>query len=185
MNFSLNKILILLIVVFTFANCAKRGRPTGGEKDVIAPILISASPNQESIQFDAKKIKISFDEYVKLKDINKQLIVSPPLKSALDITPVGTASKIITIKLIDSLRKNTTYTINFGNSVVDNNEGNPLKSFKYVFSTGEYIDSLKIHGNIKSAFNRSPDTFISTFLYHKDENFNDVKFLFSYKCYFL
>ena len=173
MNFSLNKILILLIVVFTFANCAKRGRPTGGEKDVIAPILISASPNQESIQFDAKKIKISFDEYVKLKDINKQLIVSPPLKSALDITPVGTASKIITIKIIDTLRKNTTYTINFGNSVVDNNEGNPLKSFKYVFSTGSYIDSLKLSGDVSDAYNRKTASDVMVMLYEMDSTFND------------
>lgn len=173
MNLSLSKILILIIVIFTLANCAKRGRPTGGEKDLTAPILISASPKQESIQFDATKIKIYFDEYVKLKDVNKQLIVSPPLKNTLDITPVGTASKIITIKLIDTLKENTTYTFNFGNSVVDNNEGNPLKSFKYVFSTGAYIDSLKASGDITDAYSRKTASDILVMLYEMDSTFND------------
>ncbi len=173
MNLSVYKILIIFVLIFTFNSCAKRGRPTGGEKDETAPILISASPNQESIQFDAKKIKISFDEYIKLKDINKQLIVSPPLKNTLDITPVGTASKIITIKLTDTLKENTTYTINFGNSVVDNNEENPLKSFKYVFSTGSYIDSLKLSGDIYDAYSRKTDSDIMIMLYEIDSTFND------------
>jgi uncharacterized protein (DUF2141 family) len=173
MNFSLNKFLILLIVIISFANCAKRGTPSGGEKDLTAPILISASPNQESTHFDSKRIKIYFDEYIKLKDVNKQLIVSPPLKNSLDITPVGTASKILTIKLKDTLRENTTYTINFGNSVIDNNEGNQLKSFKYVFSTGSYIDSLKLDGDVYDAFNQKTDDDISVLLYEIDSTFND------------
>lgn len=173
MNSSFYKILITILIVLSFTNCAKRGRPTGGEKDEIAPILISATPSQESIHFEAKKIKIYFDEYVKLKDVNKQLIISPPLKNLLDITPVGTASKIITIKLVDTLKENTTYTLNFGNSVVDNNEGNPLKSFKYVFSTGSYIDSLKISGDISDAYSRKTDKDIIVMLYEIDSTFND------------
>jgi len=173
MNFSFNKILILLAVIFTFVNCAKRGRPTGGEKDLTAPILISASPSQESTQFSAKKIKIYFDEFIKLKDANKQLIVSPPLKSTLDIIPVGTASKILTIKITDTLKKNTTYTINFGNSIVDNNEGNQLKSFKYVFSTGSYIDSLKLKGSVYDALSRKTDEDVIVMLYEIDSTFKD------------
>jgi uncharacterized protein (DUF2141 family) len=173
MNHRFFKILIIVLIAFTFTKCAKRGRPTGGEKDEIAPILISASPAQESINFDAKKIKIYFDEYVKFKDLNKKLIISPPLKNSPDITPVGTASKVINIKLLDELRKNTTYTINFGNSIIDNNEGNILESFKYVFSTGEYLDSLKISGDITDAFNRKTASDILVMLYEMDSTYND------------
>jgi len=144
MNSNVFKILLVLALSVFITNCAKRGRPTGGLKDSIAPILISAFPDHKSIHFKSKKIKISFDEYIKLKDINKQLVVSPPLKYPPIITPVGTASKDINIKLLDTLKENTTYTFNFGNSVVDNNEENKLKRFKYIFSTGTYIDSLKL-----------------------------------------
>ncbi len=173
MNTRFFKILILTFFVFSFTNCAKRGRPTGGEKDEIPPILISASPSQESIEFDATKIRIYFDEYVKFKDLNKKLIISPPLKYTPDITPVGTASKVITIKLLDTLKENTTYTINFGNSILDNNEGNILESFKYVFSTGKHVDSLKISGDITDAFNRKTDSDILVMLYEMDSTFND------------
>lgn len=173
MNNRFIKILIVFFLVLSFTNCAKRGRPTGGEKDETAPILISASPSHESIEFDATKIKIYFDEYVKFKDLNKKLIISPPLKNTPDITPVGTASKVITIKLFDTLKENTTYTINFGNSILDNNEGNMIESFKYVFSTGKYLDSLKITGDITDAFSRKTDSEILVMLYRMDSTFND------------
>ena len=173
MNYRFFKFFILIFIVFSFTNCAKRGRPIGGEKDETPPVLMSATPPQESIEFDATKIKIYFDEYVKFKDLNKQLIISPPLKYAPDITPTGTASKLITIKLLDTLQENTTYTINFGNSIVDNNEGNIIESFKYVFSTGKYLDSLKIHGDITDAFSRKTDSEILVMLYKIDSTFND------------
>ena len=90
-----------------------------------------------------------FDEYIRLKDFRKQLVVSPPIeKSLYSISPQSGASKYIQIDINETLPKNTTYVFNFGQSVVDNNEGNILPYFKYVFSTGDYIDSLKISGNI-------------------------------------
>ena len=166
--------LLLLLLSITITQCAKRGIPDGGPKDENPPLLIKAEPKQNSVNFKEKRIRLYFDEYIKLKDFRKQLVVSPPIDKGLySISPQSGASKYIQIDINDSLPKNTTYVFNFGQSVVDNNEENLLPFFKYVFSTGEYIDSLKIHGNIKSAFNRSPDTFISTFLYPKDENFND------------
>lgn len=173
MNSRVNLILITFLIIFSLTNCAKRGRPTGGEKDITPPISIGASPAQETINFNAKKIKITFSEYIKLKDINKKLIISPPLKYNPEIIPVGTASKQISIKLIDTLKENTTYTFNFGNSVEDNNEGNPLESFKYVFSTGNYIDSLKISGNVTDAFNLETDRDILVMLYEIDSTFSD------------
>ena len=173
MNYRFFKFFIIALLVLSFSNCAKTGRPIGGEKDETPPILMSATPPQESVEFDATKIRIYFDEYVKFKDLNKQLIISPPLKNTPEITPTGSASKFITIKLFDTLKENTTYTINFGNSILDNNEGNVIKSFKYVFSTGEYLDSLKITGDITDAFSRKTDSEILVMLYKMDSTFND------------
>ena len=173
MKYHFFKFLVFIFLVLSFTNCAKRGRPTGGEKDETAPILMSATPAHESIEFNATKIKINFDEYIKFKDLNKKLIISPPLKNKPEITPVGTASKVITIKLLDTLKENTTYTINFGNSILDNNEGNMIESFKYVFSTGKHLDSLKISGDITDAFSRKTDSEILVMLYKVDSTFND------------
>lgn len=173
MNYRFFKFLTIIILTISFTNCAKRGRPIGGDKDEAPPFLMSATPPQESIEFDATKIRIYFDEYVKFKDLNKQLIISPPLKNTPEITPTGSASKFITIKLFDTLKENTTYTINFGNSVVDNNEGNILEGFKYVFSTGKYLDSLKISGDVTDAFSRKTDSEILVMLYKMDSTFND------------
>ncbi|MCF6279280.1 MAG: Ig-like domain-containing protein [Flavobacteriaceae bacterium] len=161
------------IILLIFDSCARRGRPTGGEKDKDAPILISAEPDHKSTNFYTKKIRINFNEYIKLKDINKQLVISPPMENQPIITPVGSASKFINIKILDTLKENTTYTFNFGNSVEDNNEGNPLEQFKYVFSTGSYIDSLSISGTVADAFNKKADKDISILLYEVTENYTD------------
>ena len=118
-------ILLCLIVIAT-SNCAKRGRPTGGPKDSIAPVIVTARPPFESINFKDDEIRIYFDEYIKLNDLNKQLVVSPPMKYPPIITPLGTPSKYIKIQILDTLKENTTYTFNFGQSVIDNTEGNVL-----------------------------------------------------------
>ena len=125
-------------------HCAKKGRPSGGPKDEDAPLFVVANPAHESTNFDKDEIRIYFNEFIKLRDLNKQLIVSPPLnpKNPSLITPQGSPSEYITIKILDTLKKNTTYIFDFGNSVEDNNESNQLERFKYVFSTGNYIDSL-------------------------------------------
>ncbi len=135
--------------------------------------MVLANPPYESVHFKSKKIKISFDEFITLRDINKQLVISPPLKYPPVISPLGTASKTITIKLLDTLKENTTYTFNFGNSIKDNNEGNELKNFKYVFSTGDFIDSLKTSGSVKDAFQKKFDENISVLLYKIDATYND------------
>ena len=137
---------LILITLFTFiiSSCARKGRPEGGPKDETAPIMVTANPPYETIHFKEDNIRIYFDEYIVLKDLQKQLVVSPPMKNPPLITPQGTPSKYINIKILDTLQPNTTYTFNFGNAVQDNNENNKLESFKYVFSTGSYIDSLKI-----------------------------------------
>ena len=162
--------LILLVVIFV--GCAKRGTITGGLKDTLAPVLKNGFPKNFSTNFKGNEIKLNFNEYVKLKNVTKQLIVSPPMKNALDISP-SVASREIKIKIQDTLLPNTTYSFNFGNSIEDNNEGNPLKQFKYVFSTGNTIDSLKLKASVKDAFDKKVDNFISIMLYEVNEKYND------------
>lgn len=161
----------LLSIILT-TGCAKRGTITGGTKDTIPPKIINSVPKNFSTGFKGNFIKINFNEYIKIKDITKQLIISPPMKNAPIIVPVGNASKFITVKLLDTLQPNTTYSFNFGQSITDNNEGNPYSQFKYVMSTGSYIDSLKLGGAIKDAYSKKPDNFVTVMLYEA-ETFND------------
>ena len=165
--------LFLIFLIFALLQCAKRGNPSGGPKDVTAPVLIKTEPENLSTNFDARKIRLYFDEYIKLDDIQNQLIVSPPLKYNPQISPQGGASKYVEIVLKDTLKENTTYTINFGQSIVDNNEGNPNSFLTYVFSTGDYIDSLTLSGVVKDAFNKEADEFISVMLYEIDTAYTD------------
>ncbi len=168
-----NFILLLLSFSFLLSSCARKGRPQGGPKDEDAPILVLAKPAYESLNFKDDNIRIYFDEYIVLKDLNKQLIVSPPFKNDPLITPQGTPSKYINIKILDSLRENTTYTFNFGNAVQDNNENNPLENFKYIFSTGDFIDSLRIAGSIKDITIKEPKKNYSVLLYKIDSTYTD------------
>ena len=165
--------LLLMLLSLTFIQCAKKGTPQGGELDTEPPKFLRATPENYSTQFDKEEIRIYFDEFIKLDDAQKQIIISPPMANKPDITPLGSPSKFIRIKINDTLRKNTTYAINFGNSVVDNNEGNPLPYFKYVFSTGDYIDSLSVVGTVSDALLKEADPFISIMLYDADETYND------------
>ena len=160
--------LLLLITV----GCAKRGSITGGLKDTIAPVLKMSFPENFSTNFKGNEIKLVFDENIKLKNLSKQLIISPPMKNEPLILPT-TASKTISIKIKDTLQPNTTYSFNFGQSIADNNEGNPYNQFKYVFSTGTFIDSLSLGGSIKSAFDREVESFVSVMLYEVNDNFKD------------
>ncbi|MCR5861266.1 Ig-like domain-containing protein [Flavobacterium sp. J372] len=123
--------------------------------------------------FTGNQIRIDFNEYIKIKDVNKQLIISPPMNTAPDIVPTGSASKYINIKIKDTLQPNTTYAFNFGQSITDNNEGNPYSQFKFVFSTGAYIDSLTLNGRIRDAYSKETDDFVSVMLYEANEKFND------------
>ncbi|CAM1361572.1 Ig-like domain-containing protein [Tenacibaculum xiamenense] len=168
----ISKTCVFFLVVL-ISSCARKGRPEGGPKDEDAPIMVTANPPYESINFDKKTVRIYFDEYVVLKDLTKQLVVSPPLKNPLVITPQGTPSKYFNIKILDMLKPNTTYTFNFGNAIQDNNEGNKLESFKYVFSTGTTIDSLEVSGSITHSFNREKEKNISVLLYKLDSSFTD------------
>ncbi|WP_053976887.1 Ig-like domain-containing protein [Mangrovimonas xylaniphaga] len=167
------KTLVVFTVILSIVGCANRGTPTGGEKDVDPPKIVKSVPENFSTNFKASEIRIYFDEYIKVKNMQKQLIISPPMEYQPDITPLGSASKYIKIKIKDTLQPNTTYAFNFGQSIVDNNEENPYPYYKYVFSTGTYIDSLSVKGLILDAENKEPDTFVSVMLYEMDSTYTD------------
>lgn len=163
----------VVILAFSLHSCAKQGSPVGGDKDSIPPVFVKSMPVNSSVNFKAKKIRIYFDEYVKLKDLSKQLVISPPQKNTPVIMPLGTASKHIDIKIMDTLAENTTYCFNFGNSVIDNNEGNIYPQFKYIFSTGSYLDSLTLKGSLKDAFLEKTSKSIAVLLYEVNDQFTD------------
>lgn len=163
---------ILLLFSLSFVDCAKKGAPSGGKRDSIPPVIVKSNPENYAINFTNNEIRIYFNEYIKLKDVQKELIVSPPLKNTPIITPLS-ASKILKIKITDTLKANTTYSFNFGKSIQDNNEGNPFEYFKYVFSTGTYIDSLKLSGTVSDAQLLKPENPTTVLLHEVNETFND------------
>jgi uncharacterized protein (DUF2141 family) len=167
------RFLFLSVLLIFVTNCARTGRPEGGPKDEDAPLFITAKPPYESVNFNKKEIKIDFNEYITLKNLNTELVVSPPMKNPPLISPQGAPSEFIKIEIIDTLKLNTTYTFNFGNAVEDHNEGNKLENFKYIFSTGTYIDSLTTSGNIKDAKLFETPKNINVLLYRIDSSFND------------
>jgi len=166
-------LLLIAFFLFLIVSCAKKGTITGGVKDEIPPEFVKATPPNFSTNFDRKEIRIYFNEYIKLKDPQKQIIVSPPMDPKPEITPLGGASKYVKVKFIDTLLENTTYSINFGQSVIDNNEGNANSFFKYVFSTGDSLDSLRISGTVGDALEKEADPFITVALFEVDENYSD------------
>lgn len=154
-----------LVIVY---GCAKIGSPTGGPKDETPPEIVSSNPVNYSTGFDGKRIEIKFNEFIQLKNIYKELIVSPPLKERLLTKLKG---KSLVIDLNNELRENTTYTLNFGNAIADNNEGNILPNFEFVISSGSYVDSMSVTGKLLNAFNLKPeDEPVYIMLY---ENLND------------
>ena len=128
--------------------CANITSPQGGPKDSLPPIIVSANPGFFTTNFTGKEIYIGFDEYVQIKDQQKEFFTSPMMKKTPTIT---TSGKGIRITILDTLEENQTYALNFGNSIVDNNEGNRLSDFRYVFSTGSEIDSMVMSGYTVSA----------------------------------
>ena len=163
---------IVFLFLLSFTDCAKKGRPSGGLRDTIAPVILRSAPENFTINFKNNEIRITFDEFIKLKDISKELIISPPLKYGPVITPLS-VSKVLKIKILDTLKDNTTYSFNFGNSILDNNEGNLFPNYKYVFSTGSYIDSLTLKGTAIDALLPKTDFPTTVVLYQVDQSYKD------------
>ena len=166
-------IRVSLLAVLLILGCANRGNPTGGEIDMEPPVVLKSSPENFSTNFKAEEIEIIFDEYIRLSNIQKELIISPPIEPQPLMMPMGSASKVLTVSEFDSLRENTTYSFHFGESIEDNNEKNALSNYRYVFSTGDYIDSLSVKGTVTDAFNREISENINVLLYQVDSLFTD------------
>lgn len=147
---TLMAVALLILSDVGLSSCASRSAPSGGPRDTIAPVLDTAYPANQSIHFQSKQIRLVFNEYLNLRSIQQQMRVSPPLTEDPKVEEQG---KEILITLTDSLRANTTYIISFGNSITDYTEGNVNESFRYVFSTGAYIDSLALNGRVENAYN--------------------------------
>ena len=152
----------LLLSILTLIRCANPVTPTGGQKDIEPPKTVKCTPPNLSTYFRANEIKIEFDEFVQLKDPNNQVTISPPWLPNTDFKIRG---KSIVIKLNDSLRANTTYAFNFGDAISDITENNISRNFIYVFSTGSFIDSLSLEGQVVDAFNLTPQKDVLAMLY--------------------
>jgi hypothetical protein len=153
---------LLYFITITSSGCAQIGSPTGGPKDSLPPVLVNATPGLFSTNFSGNKIVLTFDEYIDVQEVQNNVLVSPFPK----ITPtVDFKLREVTVKLKDTLLPNTTYAINFGNAIRDNNEGNPYRNFTYVFSTGNSIDSLEAQGKVIIAESGKTDSTLIAMLY--------------------
>ena len=152
-----------LFIVLLLASCAKMGRPDGGWYDEEPPYVVACTPADKGVNVKEKKINIYFNEYIKLENASEKVVVSPPQKEMPEIKGSG---KKITISLFDSLKANTTYTVDFSDAIVDNNEGNPMGNYTYSFSTGEVIDTFEVSGHVINAQNLEPVQGIHVGLYN-------------------
>jgi hypothetical protein len=156
----------LIAVIFALNRCANPVTPTGGPKDITPPKSTGCFPPNLSTHFHDDEIRLEFDEFIQLKDPDNQVTISPPWLPKTDYKIRG---KTIVVKLNDTLRPNTTYSLNFGDAILDITENNILRNFIYVFSTGSYVDSLSFEGKIIDAFNLTPQKNVLAMLY-RDNN---------------
>jgi uncharacterized protein (DUF2141 family) len=142
--------------------------PTGGPEDEAPPVVVRSIPEANALNYQKKEIFIEFDELIKLKDYRTKFIVSPPVNEQPTVEERGNR---VLITFEEDLQPNTTYTLDFADAIVDNNEGNVLENYSFSFSTGEYIDSLQVSGNLYDADDLSPSEGVLIFLHN---NLNDT-----------
>ncbi len=160
-------IFILLFVILIAAACANIGSPDGGPYDETPPKVISSLPENQAVNASRKKISIRFNEYIKIENASEKVVVSPPQEEAPLVQADG---KSVRIELYDTLRPNTTYTVDFSDAIVDNNEGNPMGNYTYSFSTGPNIDTMEVSGYVLNAENLEPIKGILVGLYEANED---------------
>ena len=159
-------------MAFFAQRCANAVAPTGGPRDERPPVVVEAVPENHCINFNGKKIEITFDEYITLENANQNVMISPPLSEKPDIK---LKNKTVVIKFKEDLAANTTYTINFGSAIKDLHEGNLFKDYVYSFSTGDHIDTLGIAGKILNASDKKPVDGVYVSLYAADrENLDSL-----------
>jgi len=141
------------VLTLAMYSCANMGNPKGGPIDETPPKFVGSTPGIGALNNNKQKIVLEFDEFIKIEKASEKVIVSPPQVQAPEIKQSG---KKVTVNLLDSLKSNRTYTIDFSDAIVDNNEGNPLGNFTYTFSTGMAIDTLEVSGYVLDASNLEP-----------------------------
>lgn len=159
----MKKLLYIFCIACVVVGCARMGQPDGGWYDDDPPVVIGSDPADQSTNVKAKKITIYFDEFIKLEDATSKVTVSPP---QLEMPEINATGKKIVVELQDSLKENTTYTIDFSDAISDNNEGNPMGNYTYSFSTGDQIDTLEVSGYVLDASNLEPVKGIKVGLYN-------------------
>lgn len=139
--------------IVIISSCANQGMPTGGPKDSIPPVLVGTQPLLGATNYKGDEVRLTFNEYILPSEISEELVISPPLKKRPSIR---TKSKTLIIRFNEPLKDSTTFSLDFKNSVVDNNEKNALKNLRFSFSTGDVYDSLRVAGRVVNAFNLEP-----------------------------
>ena len=152
--------------------CANVVAPTGGPRDEDPPKVVRSTPPNRSTNFGGGQIRIFFDEFVELRDIRQQLLISPPLQQLPEVNIRG---RSIVLEVEEGLRPNTTYNLFFGDAIRDITEGNAIPNFQFVFSTGDYVDSLSVSGRVNNAFNLGPEEGVYVMLY--DNIYDSVPYL--------
>lgn len=155
-------LILIAALSLLMVACARMGQPDGGWFDDDPPRIIGSNPADQAVGVNSKRITIQFDEYIKLEDATQNVIVSPP---QLEMPEIKATGKKIVVDLKDSLKANTTYTIDFSDAISDNNENNPLGNYTFTFSTGERIDTFEVAGTVLDASNLEPIKGIQVGLY--------------------
>ncbi len=153
----LDKIPYIIIAGFAWvvivSSCANQGMPTGGPRDTIPPVLTGTFPAYKSLNFSGNEVRLTFNEYIIPDQVSEQLVISPPLEKRPVIL---TKSRTLILRFNESLQDSLTYSMDFKNSIIDNNERNPLENLRFIFSTGDSLDSLRVAGKVVNAFNMEP-----------------------------
>ena len=166
-----NRTYVSFLILSLLFSCAVQVAPSGGPKDNRSPKVSVEIPENKSLFFDKSEFKISFDEFVVLKNPEEQIVVSPPLEEAPEFIVNG---RVLRVHFRSRLKRNTTYTINFGNAITDNHEGNVLENLSYVFSTGKDLDTNKITGIVYNAFTAKPEKNIVIGLYDAETFYDSI-----------
>ena len=165
-KYKTKKLIILPIIsILFFAGCANIGTLSGGDKDTISPVVIRSKPQIEAVNFDDDKIEFKFDEYVVLDNMRSNFYSSPPFDEFPEFKIKG--KKVIT-KFNEELKDSISYFLNYGSGIKDYHEGNPLKNFAFVFSTGNFIDTMGVQGTVYDAQSQKPETGVPVMLYNAD-----------------
>ncbi len=161
-----------ILLVLLFYACAHVVSPTGGPQDEDPPEVVRSTPPNFSANFDGDEIRIFFNEFVELRNIRQQLLVSPPLETMPEVRIRG---RSIVMEIEEELRPNTTYNFFFGDAIRDITEGNAIPNFQFVISTGDHVDSLSLGGRVMNAYNLRPEEGVYVMLY--DRIFDSVPYL--------